>query len=509
MSSLNIVIRLIFSTARNKTHEDPRLPLSAVSLNRSVRTLYAHKIRRAQVIAIFVICHTTETSRHHGTLPHAPSCSCTALRPGTAALHLTGSHKQQHHSMASPASLKPSAASTPEITITEQEVTGEELNLPAPMALELPRHLTFHLPDSQKAPAVELHPMLVIPKGAVDSISDDGVCTIPKSTQPITIPSRGVVETLGDDGKLSSSVPIAPSPVALKQRPKILSELRRSTSTTHLGHLFHHPKNTTSSNPSTTGEKATTTTNIKKGSGSNSPLPDSPDVQDLFKKHNKQTCPDLEAVSRALNSLRAQSRPGDPNNEYVTSLTRLATSLELSRSDSKKALIQAMQARDAGRNEICRSLCLSIVQNSHADVDTRVYSYNILSTMASPGQAMNYLTEALKLVEEHADSHPECEKLLGVIALLKDGAIERDGGVVSESSAVALGKLCELEMPPTIPKEVGCPSSGKNQKGSLEVPRGTVPSGMLTPKTEKILGWAADSTPTKIKGGGLKADSKG
>lgn len=401
--------------------------------------------------------------------------------------------------MASPASLKQKAAMTPEITITEQEITGEELRLPAPMTVESQKHLQFQLPKSQKEAEVEVRPVSAVSKGIADRDSDDAAFKTPASSEPITIPSAGIIHTYVQDEKLSSSVPTALSPVALKQRPKILSELRRSISTTHLGHLFHHPKNASTSNISTTGEKATTT----KRSGSNSPLPDDPDIQDLFKKHNKQTCPDLEAVSRALAALRAQSRPGD--NEYVTSLTRLANSLELSRADSKKALIQAMQARDAGRNEVCRSLCLSIVQNSHADIDTRVYSYNILSTMASPGQAMNYLTEAFKLVEEHQHTHPECEKLLGVIALLKDKAIEKDGGVMSEEAAVVNERMCDLSIPPTIPREVTCPQTSK---GSLELPKASIPTGMLTPKTEKILGWATDSTPSKVKSKALRADPK-
>lgn len=442
--------------------------------------------------------------------------------------------------MASPASFKPSTASTPEITITEQEVTGDELHLPAPMSLELPKNLTFHVPQSQNKAMLEPQPMFVIPKGAVESISDEGVCTIPKPSQAIAVPSQGVTETYGSDGELSSSIPIATSPANLKQRPKLLSELRRSISTSHLGHLFH-PKHAGGTGTGVTGEKVTS------HSGTHSPLPDSPDVQELFKKHGKQTCPDLSAVNKALNSLRVQSRPGD--NEFVTSLTRLATSLELSRADSKKALIQAMQARDAGRVEVCRSLCLSIVQNSHADIDTRVYSYNILSefsrnvvscsqgkkclatgqasacfnchvagksvryhctlskrsiadltlsgTMASPGQAMSFLAEAFKLVQDNQDEHPECEKLLGVIALLKDGAIEKDGGCVNVDAVKANQKLCELSMPPAIPREIVCPQAQMSKK-PLEIPKENMPSGILTPKTEKILGWAqTDGKPEK------------
>lgn len=371
--------------------------------------------------------------------------------------------------MASPSSFKV-APLTPDITVTEQEATINELHLPA-MASELPRNLAFHLPDSQKKPTVEVQPMLVIPKGAVESISDEGVCKIPKLTQPATVEAEARTA----------------SPATLRQRPGMLYELKRSISTSHLGHLFH-AKGTSSTEKSVHSDKASS------HSGSNSPLPDSADVQDLFKKHNKQTCPDLEAVSRALNSLRAQSRPGDI--EYVTSLTRLATSLELSRADSKRALNQAMQARDAGRVEVCRSLCLSIVQNSHADIDTRVYSYNILSTMASPGQAMNYLTDAFKLVEENIETHPECEKLLGVIALLKDGAIEKDGGCLNKQAVQANQKLCELSMPPTIPREATCAQTSKN---SLELPKGNIRGGVLTPMTEKILSWATSSSPAKTK----------
>lgn len=397
--------------------------------------------------------------------------------------------------MASPASFKPLGTSTPEITITEQEVTGEELRLPAPMELGLTRSLTFHGPDNQKKPAAESQPMLVSPRRTVDSYNDDSGWAIPKVIPP-NPPLDRVVQTYGQDGKILSSIPAAASPASLRQRPKLLSELKRSISTSHLGHLFHHPRNTGGSGPSSIqGDRAT----VGRHSGTQSPLPDSPDVQELFRKHDKKTCPDLEAVSRALNSLRVQSRPGD--NEYITSLTRLATSLELSRADSKKALIQAMQARDAGRNEVCRSLCLSIVQNSHADIDTRVYSYNILSTLASPGQAMNYLAEAYALVQENQDAHPECAKLLGVIALLKDGAIEKDGGRVSEKAAQANDKLCELSMPPTIPREISCP-----QKKSLEIPKENMPSGMLTPKSEKIVGWAKDSKPLKPKPNSLWAD---
>lgn len=374
--------------------------------------------------------------------------------------------------MDSPAGIRSSAASTPDITITEQEVRNEELRLPS-TALEPHRNLTFHLPDSPKKPTVDVQPLLIIPKGVVDFVDDEGVCKIPRSARPASLRE-------GD---------CTPSPVALRQRPKMLSELKRSISTSHLGHLFH-PRDVGNTGNGAQGGKSSSASQ----SGSGSPLPKSADVQELFNKHNKNICPDLEAVSRALTALRAQSRPGD--NEYVTSLTRLATSLELSRADSKKALIQAMQARDTGRNEVCRSLCLSIVQNSHADIDTRVYSYNILSTMASPGQAMNYLSEAFKLVEENHEAHPECEKLLGVIALLKDGAIEKDGGCFNEEAVEANQKLCELSMPPTTPREFSYPRASS---GSLEVPKADIPSGMLTPKTKKILSWARNSSPTKPK----------
>lgn len=230
-------------------------------------------------------------------------------------------------------------------------------------------------------------------------------------------------------------------------------------------------------------------------SGTTSPMPRTPDFLGLVRDLNT-TWPDLESVNEVLEAHRLEA-PAD-NAPVFDELTTLAATLKAARLDSKKTLTKAMKERDNGNCEICRALCIDIVQRMIAGVDTKVYAYNILSTMASPGQAFNYLAEAWTLVKQHEAEHPEYIRLLGVIAMLKEGAVARDGHRNPSTSGRGVpdfadeAVLAELARKPSIPRELQAPVSVRELL-RVPMPKENVPcgtQGAVTPKTEKTFKWA-------------------
>lgn len=376
--------------------------------------------------------------------------------------------------MASPSSSGPStAASTPSITVTPDESAE-----PRPLDLELPealvervRSLTFDLPAEESK--------------------------VRASVRPTPERSRTSDAALTADSKANSpAVATADEQVTPKALPLPQDLKRPEVKRTGSSFLTGLGRNLSSSN--LLGRNKNGQSNAKKTPDqSGTATPRTPEVRDLF---YGTMIPDLAAVNRALDSLRDTKMPA--NDPYVSNLTHLAAELEKHRSDCKKILTQAMKQRDNGNAEICRALCLSIVQSKASEIDTKVYAYNILSTQASPGQSLTYLQEAWNLVKEVEHVRPDAKKLLGVIAVLKEGAVAKEG---SKKMFKANGErdydfeafgLPDLERSATAPKKAseGAMAAGMTPRQLLKVPKAELPKevdGVMTPRTEKIFRWAA------------------
>ncbi|KXT08634.1 hypothetical protein AC579_6563 [Pseudocercospora musae] len=331
--------------------------------------------------------------------------------------------------MASPASSQTNSnVASPEIKITRDHGEGGDLQLPQPATRS--RAISFEEngpPSSTKSPTSNPP---APPKQLKSDLKPDSKPELKRQTSGYG--SLKIFKGLGSNGNRSSSS------------------------------LFHR------------NEKSSATQSLGSGSGTQSPTPETPNVKAIF---SKNTCPDLNSVNRALEELRIQSR--SENDPFVKHLARLQSEIRGAEQDCQKLLSLAMQERDHKRYEVCRGLCIRIVHNQHSQSDTKVYAYNILATQASPGQAGKFLDEATKLVQKDIPS-PDKEKLMGVIALLRAGAIAKDtksktnDHVPSEDNDGAAA----VKAPPTA-------------SGGLRVPAADMSSGAMTPKSEKILQWAA------------------
>ena len=142
-------------------------------------------------------------------------------------------------------------------------------------------------------------------------------------------------------------------------------------------------------------------------------LAGSPEIQPMIKE---ETALDFTAVNRELERINRRHDKSSACTQHGCPKTA---------HDCKKLLAEAMQARSVDKTEMCRAKCLLIIHSGMADVETKVYAYNILSTQASVGQASHFLVESEKLVREHKAVNPELEKLVGVIEVLRQGAEER------------------------------------------------------------------------------------
>ncbi|EME79730.1 uncharacterized protein MYCFIDRAFT_81205 [Pseudocercospora fijiensis CIRAD86] len=303
-------------------------------------------------------------------------------------------------------------------------------------------------------------------------------------SQPATGSRAVSCEENGPPSGSPSSTKAPPSnPTATSKQNKpdlkldVKPELKRQTSGYGSLKIFKglgNNGNRSSSSLFHRNEKSSAPHSLGSGSGTQSPTPETPNVKAIF---SKNTCPDLNSVNRALEELRIQSRSED--DPFVKHLSRLQSEIRSAEQDCKKLLSLAMQERDLRRYEVCRGLCIRIVHNQHSQADTKVYAYNILATQASPGQAGKFLDEAAKLVQRDIPS-PDKEKLMSVIALLRAGAVAKDtksktnGNVPSQENDSSTAS----KAPPTA-------------SGGLRVPAASMPSGAMTPKSEKILQWAA------------------
>lgn len=210
---------------------------------------------------------------------------------------------------------------------------------------------------------------------------------------------------------------------------------------------------------------------------------------------NKQAMPDLNSVNRALDELANESRGiEDP---FVTRLQSLALKMTLAEKECKELLAEAMLNRDRGRYEMCRGGCIQIVKNCASKPDTKVYAYNILSTQASPGQAVNFLNESAKIVALMEEGS-EKAKLKKTIGMLYGNAIVKDGPKAAAKAGVELVKLaaaggggeagdyCQKSEngTPAAPSEVGEWSSRFEGVANSSYSRD------LTPMSKKIIKWS-------------------
>lgn len=209
------------------------------------------------------------------------------------------------------------------------------------------------------------------------------------------------------------------------------------------------------------------------GSGNRSPTPKTSNVRAIFQK---STCPDLNSVNRALEELRLQST--SENDPFVQHLSKLQSEIRGAEQDCKKFLALAMQERDLKKYEVCRGLCIRIIHNQHSHANTKVYAYNILATQASPGQAEHFLNAATKLVNEEIPSSDK-KKLLSVIAKLRIGANAKESKCkITRLNGASNGEgLHKVRVHPN------------DLRVQAALPEHSM--GAITPKSEKILQWAA------------------
>ena len=168
----------------------------------------------------------------------------------------------------------------------------------------------------------------------------------------------------------------------------------------------------------------TSSVNLLRSQSGTASLMHSPKLEAMMKQ---SSMPDLASVNRALSELHlAQEHASEEDNIWTGNLTHLAETLSHASRDRKWLLNHAMQERSKGNTEICRAHCVEIVNNQYAEVETKIYAYNILSTQASVGRAQGFLDESEKLVKENAKGHSEVKRLEAVIESLRLSAQERE-----------------------------------------------------------------------------------
>ncbi|CAK4031350.1 Hypothetical predicted protein [Lecanosticta acicola] len=384
--------------------------------------------------------------------------------------------------MASPPSSGASTvASTPSITVTPDESDEShpvDLELPAAF-LDRTRSLTFDLPHGEDtkvyasvrpAPERSCDSDATLHGAEAPASHRDSVSAMDEEVTPKALP-----QDQQDPQRKKPEIKRSPS-----NSFRILSDLGKNLSSSN---LFHRKTGQTGGAKKATPEQSGAAT------------PRTPEIRELFASTRT---PDLWAVNRALVSLGEEGKAEDE--AWRIKLTSLQTELEARRLDSRRLLTQAMKQRDQGNHEVCRALCLNLVQGEFsAEVDTKVYAYNILSTQASPGQALSFLQDAYHLVREHEHPRPDAKKLLGIIAVLKEGAVAREGnkkmfkGNGERDWEFEAFGLPELETAAaTVPKAAAAPVTPKQL---LKVPVQELPKalggGAMTPRTEKIFKWAA------------------
>ncbi|GIZ43805.1 hypothetical protein CKM354_000701800 [Cercospora kikuchii] len=349
-----------------------------------------------------------------------------------------------------------SAVSSPEIKITNDHGRGTAVHLPDPMTedtLSTPRSrsITIELPEQDRKAHLGVRPL------PVRAASSEATLTPVATVKPAPITLQPEQPAINGKPKTKQLTRTASSHGSLRMSLKTMASA---------GLLAPKKKTAAESGKSSVADSGTASPNRV----------DTPEVKTIFAK---KTCPDLDAVSRALESLKAQAR--EPEDPLVVNLRSLEKKIQGAREDCAKLLTRAMQARDQGRYEMCRALCIQIVHNQHSKVETKVYAYNILSTQASPGQVMNFLNDAAKLVKQ-CEEGEEKDKLTSVVAMLQERGLAKENereAAKQESSGKVNGFSEERKTPPA--KRTSAGSSPSPKPGN----------GTMTPKSEKILSWAS------------------
>lgn len=242
------------------------------------------------------------------------------------------------------------------------------------------------------------------------------------SMRPRTVRSA----TTGAVPTIKSTSPLPSSPLAGPARPGFI---RGKTSDRLISTLSSLKRNisTTSVNSGGVASGASTPKSLvgrvmdRYGVGSRSPsAPASPTLKAMLKSIHR---PDLESVNKALEELQLCQADdiNDQSKAYVRELTKLSKEMQSNARDCNKLLTQAYVARDQGKHEVCRGLCVEIVQNQDATVRTRVFAYNTLAVVSNGAQATKYLNQSSLLIKSNIHKQPDLRELLPTVQVLREG----------------------------------------------------------------------------------------
>ena len=150
---------------------------------------------------------------------------------------------------------------------------------------------------------------------------------------------------------------------------------------------------------------------------------DIPRIRAMMKR---DSVPDLEDVTEALAASQVALDESDGNISYTAQLSEVAAQLNDALELCRCILEEASLDRDQGKIECCRAKCVLLVRCEYADVETRVFAYNVLAGLASAGQAERYLDDAQAVVEGLEAADPNRADLMGIINGLREGARAKD-----------------------------------------------------------------------------------
>lgn len=150
------------------------------------------------------------------------------------------------------------------------------------------------------------------------------------------------------------------------------------------------------------------------------------DIPTIRAMMQRDSVPDLEDVTKALATSQVALDEPEENISYKAQLSEVAAQLEDASELCRRILEEASLDRDQGKIECCRAKCVLLVRCEYADVETRVFAYNILSGLASAGQAERYLDDAQAVVEGLEEADPNRADLMGIIIGLREGARAKD-----------------------------------------------------------------------------------
>ncbi|KAK5171933.1 uncharacterized protein LTR77_003570 [Saxophila tyrrhenica] len=279
--------------------------------------------------------------------------------------------------------------------------------------------------------------------------------------------------------------PTQPSPKPKRIRPGLE---RNSSSFSSISSYFKHPfSHIKGRNKSFRGSNSSSSKSASTIS--------SPEIQAMIKG---KVVPDLHAVNKALEA--ANGSLDDSEGGKLTcakELNAIAAGIEAAHRDGKKLLVEAMQARSAGKPEICRAKCIQIIHSPFAEVEMKVYASNVLSTQASVGQAEHFLDKSVALVEGSTHDEAEKDQMLAVVAMLRASAKTRVGTTRTTSNAE---EAADHQKSEDWLHRGGrewhrgvVADAAKKGNAHLGPPDSTTMNDVsTTPRTDKILKWAGE-----------------